>query len=119
MIKFCYEYGKKYNEGSISISDARDYVSDVTGMNSASAQMYINAVKHLLSGGIYIKTISAVAYEYIFDKILEEYGVVMFKKAINVAEEHLDYLEEKCGVSQGKSRDICNKYLASIKLNHY
>lgn len=115
MIKECYVYGKRYYAGLISLVCAREEIKLKTNMNEASAQMYVNAVKCMLEGEkVYKKAISSSAYEYFFENILKDFGKQRLENAINIAEKHLDFLEDVSGASQNKARSVCLKYRSKI-----
>jgi hypothetical protein len=93
MISSCYEYGKRYAFGEISITEAVAKVVSLTKMNASSAQASIVNVKYLFEGKRYTRTMSEFQTKWMLEKIKEEYGCEAFYIALTSVEKHLDYYE--------------------------
>lgn len=108
MIDMCYRCGKKLLEGE-SAPELAEGISDETGMNRNSAFMYLYAVKCMLEGTIYKRSISAKAMQRYFDAIFNEYGSQGLKKAIKATKEHIEY-RRSCGHQVDSIEALCNRY---------
>lgn len=94
MIDICYTCGKRYHENcSLNPWSLADQVAEKTGMNRNSAFMYICAVKGLIEGTIYKRSVNTNALRKYMSNILSEYGKSGLERAIRAAKLHADYLK--------------------------
>ncbi len=108
-IKKTYAYGKKaYTEGISTIKLSRKMAEEST-MKEASAKMYIQAVKNMMEGKPYTRSISQKATELIFTKILEDFDESILENAIRSVEQYIDYHELR-GKRKPSLKQLVEKY---------
>lgn len=108
MIDVCYQGGKKLAAGE-NVQELADDISESIGMKRTSAIMYLYAVRGMLDGTVYKRTINAKAIRRYFDLILNENGSAGLKRAIIATRLHIEYRRE-CGHKVDSIEEICNEY---------
>lgn len=91
-IKLCYEYGKEAaNNPSVTPWALALSLAKKHNINKSSAFMYICAIKSMLEGKEFKRTINSKAIRIYFDAILTDYGKEGLKKALHATELHIKY----------------------------
>ncbi|WBW98842.1 hypothetical protein [Oceanirhabdus sp. W0125-5] len=89
-IKDIYEQAEKVYLKRIDRKSALDILSN-KGINRGSSSCYFLTISDLLDGKSYTRTISEIAYRYIFEEILKKYGKERLDKALTAAAAHVEY----------------------------
>jgi 5-methylcytosine-specific restriction protein A len=79
-------------------------------MNEGSASDYIGNFKKMMDGEKYTRTNSADQTDYLFSRILKDYGTSRLSNAIKAAKEHVKYYEKLRGITLSTIREIISKH---------
>ena len=110
MMDACYEYGKKAHQTSYAnVGEYAELVVQATGMNKASAIMYIYAVWSMIEGVTYKRAINSKATKKYFDRIYQEFGASGLQNAIKATRGHAAY-RQQFGHPVDSIMAICKKY---------
>ena len=63
-------------------------------MNRTTAEFYIKAFSHMMTGTPYKKTINTETTDYFLDNILKNYGIQKLEIALKSVREHIDYYKK-------------------------
>lgn len=113
-IAAAYEAGCKRISGEWSEAEAIAFLVRKCGMNTSSANDYIDALRHMFAGEVYKRTISATAANYFLDQIYSDFGVDFLSPAITSLDQHIDYYEQTRGVNCRALRAISSKHRARL-----
>ncbi len=114
MMDICYSYGKKaYLTPDANIGDFADAAAREARMNRSSALMYIYAVKNMLEGKVFKRTISAKALEKYFSAIYAEFGKAGLSNAIAAARAHIEY-RQSCSLPADSIAALCDEFQGKI-----
>ncbi|WP_394219134.1 hypothetical protein [Halobacillus trueperi] len=93
MIEGCYIYGQKFYLQQIDRVEATTKISRYYGMNSGSANGYIQAFYCMMNGERYTQSLNTKATEYYLKRIQEEYGIGQLLLALESVRNHIKYYE--------------------------
>lgn len=91
MSKGAYEIAKKVYSKHISFSDAKFEINKVTGMSVGSAHAFLTIFLAMMNGEVYKRAFNNAANKYILESIERDFGVEYLIKALNAAQQHIDY----------------------------
>ena len=115
MVAACYSYGKKaYYNPEIKIADYAKAVASETNMNQRSAHIYIYAVKSMLNGTVFNRSISKTALETFFSMIYSDFGKKGLINAINAAKQYAAY-RSASNKPVHSIFAVCNEYQQKIQ----
>ena len=91
MTAVAYESSKKVFEGTLGRTEGKDEIVRRTGMNAGSAGDYITDFLAMMSGEKYTRTLNEYSTRYFLERIREDYGESIFRKAIDACRKHAAY----------------------------
>lgn len=110
MLNICYAYGKHaYFSTDANIGELADSASAESGMNRNSAFMYIYAVKSMLEGVVFKRTINKKALRLYLNSIHQEFGKSGLSKALAATRAYVQYLQEK-NIPHESAQQICEEF---------
>jgi hypothetical protein len=114
MIEASYKVAKEVYIGSLTRSEGKSKIHELTGMNIGSAQDYINDFLAMMSGEVYYRTMSTDATDYFLRHIFTDYGVDQFKLAVGATKKHIKYYESVSGAPSLKRVKLIEKLLKEL-----
>lgn len=111
-----YELGRQWLNGVIDKSVAVKMLHETHGMNSGSAGIYLNALKALLEGVVFKKTISAPCADLWLQNFSETGDSAELVNALTSLELHIPYYENlgKKKSPYKKMRAVAEKWRSNI-----
>lgn len=91
MTRGAYEVAKKVYAGSLSRTQGKDEINKTTGMNAGSASDFITIFLAMMEGKVYKRAFNNESNLYVLNNIRIDYGDIAFKKALDAAQQHVDY----------------------------
>lgn len=114
MIDACYVCGRQlFQDDTLPFNQAVAQLTEQTGINYASAVIYVYAVINMLKGETYKRAINQSATKQYLQRILEDYGKPMLAKALAATKGHIAY-RERCGHKVSGLIQISNDYEAKL-----
>ena len=113
-ISEAYRQAKRVFANEITLTEAKESVSETTNINESSAQGYINTFLKMMEGVGYTWTINAFGTDYFLDNIHRDYGTEALLTAIASLKKHLEYYEGVGKSSQRQINGILNKHIEKI-----
>jgi len=110
MIETSYVVGKNFYEKKINLKKGVEILTNM-GMNKNSAVDYIYNYSKLIQGKLYTRTSNAYSTKYYLEKIYKENGTQGLENALLSLLQHIEYYEDKAGVTVNKRRSIYENYL--------
>ncbi len=114
VIKQIYPIAKDVFEKNKSHADGRKILVKDAGMNSNSANDYINVFQKMMHGEEYQRTINEEATRYYFENIRNDFGKDILKKAIRATRLHLVYYVKKGKGKLNGISAICTEFSNDI-----
>ena len=109
MIEKSYDVGKKVYKKKITLQEGAEVLSNL-GMNKNSAADYIYLYSNLIQGKLYTRTSNAYGTEYYLTNIYEENGTSGLENSLLSLYQHIEYYEDKAGVTLNKQRSIYENF---------
>ena len=111
MMQACFAHGVRLfrQEEGAELRTEIDAVVRETGMNRNSAIMCVYAVRSMLEGELYKRAISARLTEFCFERIRQELGEELLKKAIEATRAHIRY-RQALGHKVDGLAALCDRY---------
>jgi len=109
MIEASYKVAKEVYNGSLTRSEGKSKIRELSGMNIGSAQDYINDFCTMMSGDVYYRTMSTDATDYFLRHIYDDYGVDQFKLAVGATQKHIEYYKSISGAPSRKRVKLIEK----------
>lgn len=113
MIENSYDVGKKFYQKKITLQEGTETLSKI-GMNRNSAVDYIYLYSNLIQGKLYTRTSNAYGTEYYLTNIYEENGTSGLENGLLSLLQHIEYYEDKAGVTLNKQRSIYENFLEIV-----
>lgn len=113
MIEKSYEVGKDFHQKKITLKEGIKILTTVN-MNEKSAVDYIYNYSNLIQGKLFTRTTNIQATDYFLKKIHEENGIGGLQNSLLSLGQHIEYYEEKSGVSVKKKKEVYEKYFKLI-----
>jgi 5-methylcytosine-specific restriction protein A len=111
-----YAIAKSVYEEDITLAEGkRQLVGDI-GMNESSAVDFISALRHMLDGAEFTRTINAYSIEYFLQNIFKDYGAEALSNALKALNLHILNYENIRHTQARKTRGIYETYLAKLPL---
>ena len=82
---------KKFFFGHISFSDAKFEINKITGMTVGSAHAFLTIFLAMMSGSVYKRAFNNATNMYLLESIERNLGEEYLIKALNAAQQHIDY----------------------------
>lgn len=92
-LAYVYEVCKKINEGKLGWTEGKNKIALRINIKPASAGDYIQAFRAMMKGEKYTRTIKEDATRLFIENIRNDYGEVVFKKALAACGAHARYYE--------------------------
>lgn len=86
-----YEIGKQVYTSRMSFSDAKLKINKETGMSVGSAHAFLTIFLAMMNGEVYKRAFNNATNEYLFESIQRDFGDQYLEKALNAAQEHINY----------------------------
>jgi|TARA_B110000261_G_scaffold154219_1_gene185617 5-methylcytosine-specific restriction enzyme A len=113
MIENSYDIGKKFFQKKITLQEGTESLSNLA-MNRNSAVDYIYLYSNLIQGKLYTRTSNAYGTEYYLTNIYEENGIQGLENGLLSLLQHIEYYEDKAGVTLNKQRSIYENFLEIV-----
>ena len=113
-IEIIYDYADRFYRKEITLSNAVSELQN-KGINKNSAVDYLYNFSHLVNGRVFTRTMNLLSTKYFLDRILEKYGSIGLKNALQSLSLHIDYYE---GITKGnviKPKELLNEYFEKNK----
>lgn len=113
-IEIIYDYADRFYRKEITLSNAVSELHN-KGINKNSAVDYLYNFSHLVNGRVFTRTMNLLSTKYFLDRILEKYGSIGLKNALQSLSLHIDYYE---GITRGnviKPKELLTEYLENNK----
>lgn len=91
MSKGAYEIAKNVYYGILSTSDAKFEINKTTGMNVGSAHAFLTIFLAMMNGEVYKRAFNNATNLFLFESIERDFGEAYLIKALNAAQQHIDY----------------------------
>lgn len=91
MTKGAYPIAKKVYGGSLSRTQGKDEINILTGMNAGSASDFITIFLAMMEGKVYKRAFNNESNIFVLENIRKDYGDAAFRKALESAQQHIDY----------------------------
>lgn len=104
-----YRVGKLVHEGAMRGSEAERHLA-ATGLNPNSAMDYVYALRQMLKGHRYERTLSSSATEDFLLWIQRDFGAESFKKAVAALQQHIEYYQSLTNVPMRSHVAVFQKY---------
>lgn len=109
IVEYAYIFARDFYNKKISLKLAQESLINI-GMNANSAIDYIYNYSNLMEGKLFTRTTNVHGTDYYLGKIYEEFGQIGLQNALISLSQHIDYYEEKSGVTVKQRREIYDKY---------
>ncbi|SGY82728.1 HNH endonuclease [Moritella viscosa] len=116
MTKCAYLQSVRVYLGKLTRLDAVEKIVSQSRMNEGSAKDYVVGIAKMLNGELYKRTFNTEATDYILTKILAQFDLVVYEKALTSVEQHINYYESLRHGRLNSIRNVLEKHKASIKL---
>jgi hypothetical protein len=93
MVKQTYIMSKKICNNEIDRYNGIKILHDKYGMNENSASMYINNFRYMINGQAYGRIMKTEDTNYFLMQIFNDYGEIVFKKALFALKGHIEYIK--------------------------
>ncbi|HEY5466974.1 MAG TPA: hypothetical protein VIL27_08090 [Clostridia bacterium] len=93
MVHAAYAVGKQVKAGDIRQAEAKKAIHLQSGMDTGSANDYVNVLISMLNGLEYHRTINTYATKYFLEHICMDYGKETYLRARIAVKAHTEYYE--------------------------
>lgn len=91
MVHTAYTISKLAYEGKYTLTEAKEEIHRITGMNKNSAADYVNNFRYMVDGERYVRLMSLYATTYFVEQIRADYGEAAFLSALESNRKHVAY----------------------------
>jgi 5-methylcytosine-specific restriction protein A len=109
-IAAAYEAGRKRLDDTLTEADAIRVLTGKFGMKRSSADGYLGALRHMVAGTVFKRTINALAADYYLDRLEKEVGGEVAQRALKALNLHIAYYEGTSGVTCHKLRKVADTF---------
>lgn len=110
-----YETAKAVYQKIISLQRGKECINEDLGVNVNSFADYYRAFQKMMDGGLHSRSINSDLRDYMLSRILVEFGVERYKKALDAYYQSILWYEKNHHVYMSKERSIYNKHLNESK----
>lgn len=105
-----YQIAKQIFEKQISRKDGIEILNIDHNMNKNSAGDYVYNFKCMMEGRKFSRISNSFTVTYYMDQILKDFGKEKLKNAVTALKLHVEYYQNKTGVTQHSMHRIIEKY---------
>lgn len=110
-----YETAKAVYQKKVTLQRGKEYVNKKYNINVNSFADYYRAFQKMMDGGMHRRSINSDLRDYMLSKILEEFGIERYNKAIDTYYQSILWYESTHQTNMLKERSIYNKHKIKSK----
>lgn len=111
-VEAAYQIASQVFRAQLSSNSGVTLLSRDFGLNETSAKIFIDDYKHLMTGNVFKRTLSAYAMNYFIENIGADHGRQALANAVKSLRSHITYYEGHYKVTLHAQRATLAKYEA-------